>query len=231
MKKNTSKDPLANIPVKTKAESKSKVPTMIASRDETGELDVAVQQYINANVAMKEAQEQMDGAAALIRQVGLSYVVERNCTNPSTQIKSVNIVRAVSSTDLGIQVSLAARSKDVNPDMAKDLFSKLSTCTGKKPKVEDYLEWQVQAVFNSQVFKTADGQWQWERYEAIMAALNAACAKLQVDNPLELSKTLVPKPDFHEARYRDFDVDANMSLMAVVPPTVSLKVVPVPTEA
>jgi hypothetical protein len=121
-------------------------------------------------------------------------------------------------------VSWTEKPKATDSEAVKGWFADLKTQDGKKAKLTDYADWKLGADFDTSVF-FVDGSFDGKRYAAFMKAVADVAAKLGVENPLSVTKTLVPKPDFATRRFVDFDPAQNVSIQNVLPMTVTLKAV------
>ena len=93
----------------------------------------------------------------------------------------------------------------------------------------------VVSKFDAKVFFTANkaGELKFDdaKYKAFVDAIATVAKKLGVAMPLTSVKVLVPKADFHDRRFADFDVETNKQLSGVLPTSLSLEAIrPTPAE-
>lgn len=221
---------LSDIPTETKKKSKNNVPVLAVNGG-------VVRQYAEASDAKEQAEATMLSTGSQLKQLALDYVLRHNVAKPATAIKSVNLIAVEDEgqdTDAinRVQFSFTKKVSSPDPDLLKGVFRSLKTKSGDDAKWSDYLEWSISAQFDTSVFLSpVTGKFSSERYDRFVAALQAVCDEFGVDMPLACTKKLVPKDDFEDRRFTDFDLDANSAILAALPNVVSLKAIrPEPAE-
>lgn len=177
-----------------------------------------------------EARDQIDKATEVINELkptlvdeGLDAVFQHNCehaADPKAIISSVNLTDE--ETGEVCQFTWSRKNLKNNAKQVDAEFKRVRTVDGKKADINAYAGYEVVAAFDTDVFMV-EGQFNRERYDAFMAALDAVSATFQVTNPLTCGKVLKPKADFHARRWQDFDFDTNLQLQTVLPTQVSLE--------
>lgn len=182
-----------------------------------------------------DACDQIDKAEAVINELkpvlheaGLQAVFTHNvehASDPKAILSSVNLT-----DEEGEVCQFSWTRKDLKNDAAQAdaEFKRLRTVDGKKADINACAGYEVVAAFNAKVFMV-DGKFSRERYDAFVEALKAVSTRFNVDNPLTCGKVLKPKPDFHDRRWSEFDVEANLAIQTVLPTQVNLK--PIRPEA
>lgn len=177
-----------------------------------------------------EARDQIDKATELINELkpdlheaGLQAVFEHNvehADDPKQIISSVNLLDE--SNGEIVQFSWSRKNLKNDPKQVVAEFKGVRRVDGKKADINEYAAYAVVAKFDDKVF-IVDGKFSQTRYDAFMAALDTVSAKLKVENPLSCGKVLLPKADFHERRWSEFDVETNLAIHSVLPTQVSLE--------
>lgn len=191
-----------------------------------------------------EACDQMDKAEAVINELkpvlheaGLQAVFEHNVEHagqPKEIISSINLVDRREEGDEDeaerqkVQMSWTRKDLKNNAAQVEAEFKRLRTVDGKKADINLFAGYEVVAKFDAAVFMV-DGKFNRERYDAFVEAMKEVSARFNVDNPLTCGKVLKPKPDFHDRRWSQFDVEANLTIQTVLPTQVNLK--PIRPEA
>lgn len=177
-----------------------------------------------------EARDQIDKATEVINELkpdlhdaGLQAVFTHNvehADDPKQIISSVNLLDSASGEI--VQFSWSRKNLKNDPKQVSTEFKGIRRTDGKKADINDYAAYAPVTKFDEKVF-IVDGKFSQQRYDAFMAALNTVAAKFKVENPLSCGKVLLPKPDFHEKRWAEFDVETNRVLHTVLPTQVSLE--------
>lgn len=224
-----------NIPDVANKKAKNTIPTVHVPGD-------AVTRYNEARALVDKGTETMNELKPILLKTGLEAVFTHNSANaadPKALISSVNLMDGVPDEDTATAETLADALKEVcmftwtKKDTACDAkqvdeeFKRIVTLEGRKANINNYVAYEVVASFDTSVFKV-DGKFNQERYDAYIEALKDVSEKFGVDMPLSCGKVLKPKPDFHERRWRVFDVETNLQLQAVLPTQCNLK--PVKSE-
>jgi hypothetical protein len=113
-----------------------------------------------------------------------------------------------------------------NSKNVETFFRELALLPAEGPKIvrSNYADWAVVSEFNTDVFiDPKTGKFSQERYEAFVKALEGVSQKLDVVNPLSTSKVMVAVADFHTRRFKDFNLETNVTLTQVLPTTVKLE--------
>ena len=201
-----------------------------------------VSRYAQACDDMKTAQASIKALAPQLQEAGINYVFEQNIKHggqPTEMVSSVNLVDKDSAdkpeeTVDRVQFSWSRKNLKNDPKQVKAAFETLRDRDGQPVKVEDYCEDKVVCDFDTKVFLTKkDGEAKFdpEKYRAFMEAIEAVAKKFKVPMPLTSAKVLVPKADFHDRRFKDFDFETNEQLAGILPTSLALEAIrPVPAE-
>jgi hypothetical protein len=223
------------LPDAASKKAKVKIPTVFVLGD-------VVTRFNEARDQVDKATEVMTELKPTLIEAGLQAVFEHNikhADDSKAQISSVNLMDKPPEEDTEAK-ALADSLKQTcmfswtRKDLKNDFnqvdaeFKRLRTVDGKRTNVNDYVVFMPVADFDSSVFMV-DGKFSEERYTAFMNALNEVSAKFEVDNPLSCGQVLAPKPDFHDKRWKTFDVESNIAIQSVLPTQCNLK--PVRPEA
>jgi len=229
------KTTLDSIPTKSSKKETSTIETIPVKGN-------AVSRYAQACDDQKKAEAVKAECAPVLQEAGLLHVFEHNveATSATELISSVNLVDKADSEDQEtvdrVQFTWSRKNLKNDPEAVKAAFLQVTTKDGLPAKWDDYCEWQLEAAFDASIFmekdpRTKKKKFQQARYDAFMEALKTVCAEHKVDMPLSLTKKLVPKEDFHERRFKDFDVDANLALLGALPNSIALEAIrPVESE-
>jgi hypothetical protein len=207
---------IKDIPVATK-ESKKSVPSIVVEGD-------LVRRYNAASDACKKAEEEMANIKPLLQLEGVNYVFGVRCKGDDTS--SVNLVDSAENGSDCVQFSFTRKVGALDESTLKLVLAGLKRKDGEPVKLSDYAHWELQASFDAKVLMTEqNGKPKLNEalcIEMINAISNIALAH-GVENPLKLSRSLVPNDDFHEKRWQDFSPAANKSLLAAFPNVMTLK--------
>jgi len=218
------------IPDLADKKAKSNIPTVLVPGD-------SVARYNEAKTLVEKGTATMNELKPTLQKAGLEAVFTHNCDNaadPDCRISSVNLMDRLPDEDEATAATVADALKEVvqfswtrkdianNAKQVEAEFNRILTTEGKKANINNYAGYEVVASFDTSVFMV-DGKFSQERYEAFMEALNEVSEKFEVSNPLSCGKVLKPKPDFHERRWRQFDLETNLQLQAVLPTQINLK--------
>lgn len=203
-----------------------------------------VSRYAQACDDKKQAEGTIKELAPQLQEAGVKFVFGQNVEHggrTKEMISSVNLVdkdseQAAEGTVDRVQFSFVRKDLKNDDAQVKAVFSRLRNVQGKPVKWEDYCEWEIVSKFDTKVFMKKDAagtpKFNEERYKAFMEAIKEVAEKFKVPMPLISTKVLVPKPDFHDRRFADFDYEANLTLMSVLPTSLSLEAVrATPAEA
>lgn len=226
---------LDNIPVATQAKSSKPTVKTVAV------VGTSVSRFAKADSEAKAAKALMTELSPTLQEVGVAHVFQTNsdCSNdPKALISSVNLVDANivngSHVDVDgsprVQFSWVKRNLKNDPKAVEAAFKRITNLDGKAVAMEDYCHWAVKGEFNTEVFSTknpttGDMEFDENKYKKFVAAIEKVAKALKVEMPLTCSKVLVPKPDFHQRRFRDFDVKTNVLLMSVLPTSLALEAI------
>lgn len=211
---------IKTLDAKPKKKSAKEVPSIGFGGDAVKRYNEAQDQIANAEAVCKEL------APDLI-DTGCRYVFEKNCTPGTKPINSVNLVDADGEK---LMVTWTRKSKAMDAAAVEAFFDGMKTLAKKPANVNDYAAFVPVAAFDAKIFmvanaKTARVEFSQERYDAFNEAIQKVADRFSVASPLSCGKVFVAQPDFQERRFVDFDVDANMALMDVMPTSVSLETV------
>lgn len=219
-----------DIPDLADKKAKTKIPTVLVPGD-------SVARYNEAKTLVDKGTATMNELKPALQQAGLLAVFTNNCENaadPDSRISSVNLMDRLPDEDEATAATLADALKEVvqfswtrkdvanNAKQVEAEFNRILTTEGKKANINNYAGYEVVASFDTSVFMV-DGKFNQERYDAFMTALSEVSEKFEVTNPLSCGKVLKPKADFHERRWRQFDLETNLQLQAVLPTQINLK--------
>ena len=201
--------------------SRSNIPSIPVEGD-------TVTRYNDACDQIDKAEAVINELKPVLHEAGLQAVFTHNVehgTDPKAILSSVNLT-----DDEGEVCQFSWTRKDLKNDAAQvdAEFKRLRTVDGKKADINACAGYEVVASFNAKVFMV-DGKFNRERYDAFVEAMKDVSARFNVDNPLTCGKVLKPKPDFHDRRWSQFDVEANLAIQTVLPTQVNLK--PIRPEA
>jgi hypothetical protein len=225
-----------DIPDVADKKAKNNIPTVYVPGD-------VVTRYNEARDQVDKATEVMNELKPTLIEAGLQAVFEHNSEHAGdskAQISSVNLMDGLPDEDEADAKALADALKEVcmfswtrkdlknNPKQVEAEFNRLRKLDGKKANINDYAGFEIVAKFDTEVFMV-DGKFSRARYDAFVEAITAVAEKFEVANPLSCGKVLAPKPDFHDKRWQDFDVESNIALQTVLPTQCNLK--PVRPEA
>lgn len=226
---------LANIPDLPEAadtKSKPKIQTIYIAGD-------TVARYNEAKSQADAAAKTMEELKPTLQKAGLDHVFTHNCGNadePKLQISSVNLCDRLPDEDKATSANITDALKEVvmftwtrkdvacDTERVKAFFKTVVTTEDRKANINNYVAYEVAAKFDTSVFMV-DGKFNQERYDAYMEALVEVSKKFKVENPLSCGKVLRPKPDFHERRFKLFDLETNLKLQQVLPTQCNLKAI------
>jgi hypothetical protein len=196
-----------------------------------------VSRYAKACDEMKQAEATMQELAGQLQEAGVAYVFKQNIQahgQPMLMISSVNLVDKDSEavpegTVDRVQFSWSRKNLKNDPKQVKAVFESIRTIADEPVKTGDYVEDVVVCAFDTKVFLTkndkGEAKFDEKKYLAFTKAIAEVAKDLKVPMPLTSSKKLVPKPDFHDRRFADFDFEANETLAGTLPTSVSLEVI------
>ena len=211
------KVPLAPLKVKSivrNVAEKGSIPTILIEGD-------YAQKYNEAAAKVKEAEELVAELKPLMRPVALDELYERNAQKPWDAISSVKLEDEEGGVTRVTFMGKYSAIPEVAVDEVEAVFGEIKTRAGKTPNINDYLVRTMVGKFDTNAFIGPDGRFSKERYEAITAALETVCQRLQIANPLSTAEVITPIPDFHARRWVDFDAEANKRLTKALPNQVS----------
>ena len=220
---------LASIEIPDVADKKAKssIPTFFIPGD-------TVARFNEARDQVDRGTEVMNELKPTLIEAGLQAVFTHNSAhaeNTKAQISSVNLMDRLPDEEQQpdeeqpkevCMFSWTRKNTANNPKQVEAEFNGLRTLHGKRANINDYAGYEVVAKFDASVFMVG-GKFSQERFNAYMVALAEVSARFEVDNPLSCGKVLVPKPDFHERRWSDFDVVSNIAIHSVLPTQCNLK--------
>lgn len=199
--------PIARANVETKTKVKAK-------KDEMPEFKIKgvdVRAFNQAVQDAKDAKSAQDDAREVIMEEALPLFFKHCETNEA--VSSIKIVDEVGAT---CRLTLQDRYSACDCNAANAIFEDLGYDAG------DYALETVSANFDSKVFITNDGQFNEGLYKDMVEAVARIAKKHNVSNPLSCSTKIMPKPDFHERRFREFTAEENRRLSEVIKCTITL---------
>lgn len=189
-----------------------------------------IRRFVEADAALKAAEKKRKELEPVMTELGLDYIAQHNCgiaDDPKSLIKSVKLEGKSQEGELlppTVMLTWTEKSKTADSAAVKAWFEQLKTQAGQPAKLRDYAEWKLGASFDTTVFFVA-GKFDGKRYGAFMEALASVAEHYGLPNPLSVTKSLVPKPDFAVRRFVDFTAEQNVQMQAHFPMTTALKVV------
>lgn len=177
-----------------------------------------VRDYNNAVAEKKAAEEVMKELAPLLKEEALVEILPRNCAEPNTPISSVILV-----DDRGdsVRVSFTSKYNSTDPLVVEETFAAIEK-VNPACDINDYVVETLSAKFDSKVFLDKEGNFSRVIYERFRNAIEAVAEQLKVENPLTTEKVLIPKPDFHERRWKEFTATQQVPLTTALPNTITL---------
>ena len=231
---------LKNIDIPDVADKKAKntIPTVTVPGD-------AVTRYSNARELVDRGTATMNELKPTLLAAGLEAVFIHNCehaADPKALISSVNLMDRPLDEDDDDDAAKAAKEASAPEDSRKEvvmcswtkknmesdcaqveaMFNGILTTEGKKPNINNYYGFDLVGNFDTSVFMVG-GKFNQDRYDMFMDALKAVSDHFGVSNPLSCTKQWLPKGDFHERRWTQFDLETNLELHKVLPTQVNLK--------
>jgi len=177
-----------------------------------------VRDYNNAVAEKKAAEELMKELAPLLKEEALVEILPRNCADPASPISSVVLV-----DDRGesVRVSFTSKYNNTDPLVVEETFAAIEK-THPSIDINDYVVETLSAKFDSKVFLDTNGNFSKQIYERFRNAIETVANELKVENPLSTEKVVIPKPDFHQRRWKDFTATQQVPLTTALPNTVTL---------
>lgn len=204
--------------------SRKEIPTTRVTGDVVRRYNEACDQLDRAEAVCKEL-------APELNEVGMEMVFQHNCTPGNKPINSFIITDGEDDESKGtgsVMFTWQRKAKACDPKAVEAFFNGVKTQEKKAANVNDYVGWFPVADFDAKVFLVADKtsgkvKFSQERYDAFLAAIQAVADQFKVTNPLSCAKVFGPQPDFQERRFKDFDVETNISIAEVLPTSTSLE--------
>jgi hypothetical protein len=210
------------------ADKKSEIP-IVRFEGET------MKKYNDAVAAMKEADGLIKELKPVIHQAAMQHIFTHNCAKTcvqqmtSVKLQDVTIDEAKDEGDperyiLGevTRVSFTAAYNNCSAEQVEAAFQKMP---GRD--VNDYVGETLAASFDDKVFLDAEGNFDQKVYDKFRVAVEKVARELglknadgSVNSPLKTKRVLIVKEEFHEKRFKDFDVDENFTLAKVLPNTI-----------
>jgi hypothetical protein len=172
-----------------------------------------VQIYNEAHADKKKAEQSMKETRPKLETPGVDEVFAQNCAHPLEPITSVKLTDGSGAV---CRLSFTAKYGAADAEQVEAVFD----ATGKD--INDYLVSTVAAKFDSKVFLDAEGNFSKTVYDKFRLAVERVAKELGVECPLSTAKVVIPKPDFHERRWKDFTVQQQKDISAVLPNVVTL---------
>lgn len=202
-----------------------------------------VRQLNAARAAMKEAEDTCKLLEPQVKQEAMRVIFDENC-NPDkfTPLTSVKIQDMEFPSDEDLEkgrreqkpgevcrVSFTSRYNACDAEQLEAVFDKF-----KGRDINDYVTETMKASFDSAVFLDAKGDFRKDVFEAMRDAIAGVVKKFAIKGEdgqpfkaLTCKRVVIPKPDFHERRWKDFNCDENHLLAKVLPNTI--QIVPQPS--
>lgn len=174
--------------------------------------------YIKTSTDKKDAEALMKEIGEEIREEALVELLPRNVDDPTHPLTTITLV-----DDGGATVRVSYTSKYGATDEAEvtAAFAKLGK-NKDKFDINNYVVETLKAAFDSKVFLKANGDFNQSVYDKFRTAIARVAEEVGVENPLTTTKVLIPKPDFHERRWRDFTAAEQVTITSVLPNTISI---------
>jgi hypothetical protein len=215
--------------------------TVAAVAPKSGEIPIirfegeTMKLYNEAVASQKSAEATIKELKPIIHQAAMQHIFTHNCgptclqALTSVKLQDVKIDEAKDEGDpdrfiLGeiTRVSYTSNYNNCNAEQVENVFQQM-----KGRNVNDYVAETLEATFDDKVFLDADGNFDQKVYDKFRVAVEKVARELglkQVDgtvnSPLKTKRVLIVKSDFHEKRFKDFDVEENFTLAKVLPNTI-----------
>lgn len=220
------KDPTASIAEKSSKTAKREIPVVVLEGD-------TVRRFNEAKDQIEAALKVIEALSPDLTDAGLRAVFQHNIANANTaqtQISSVRLQDDDSDRVEGekaetVLFSWTVRPKKWTAAAVNTTFSNLKRVDGEKLVRSDYVDWEIGASFDAKEAFTdpKTGKFSMERYDAFNTVISGVAKQLNIDNPLEVTKTMQPQPDFFERRFKDFNLKSNLLLAEMLPTTTRLE--------
>lgn len=197
-----------------------------------------VKQLNTARAAKKEAEETCKLLEPQVKEEAMRVIFDENCA-PETfsPITSVKIQDMEWPTDEDCK----AGRKDQKPgEVCRVSFtSKYNACDAaqleavfegfKGRDINDFVTETMDASFDSAVFLDKNGDFRKDVFDAMRDAVAGVVKKFDIKGDdgqpfkaLTCKRVVIPKPDFHERRWKDFNCQENHLLSKVLPNTIQI---------
>jgi len=169
--------------------------------------------YNEASAIAKGAEKIMKDYKPAMLPLAVDEIFTQNTTNPNEPIVSVAFR---DEKDNVLRISMTSKYGDVTAEAVQELFKGLKKKDKTEANINDYVERTVEARFDSTVFRGADGKFDRERYDKIVAALDGVSKELGIVNPLSTQIVVKPFANFSTRRWLDFDKATNVQISKVI---------------
>jgi hypothetical protein len=189
-----------------------------------------VARYVEIEAQFKVLDAELKLAKVSLAKAGSTGVIKHNVSavEPVSSVRLYETVKVEETGELArseVVVSFQDRYSVANPEAAESLFEAM----GKD--VNSYVHETAAVKFNSDIF-IVNGEFNQKVFDVINASVKKAVEDLVKKkvlpegavSPLATSTVVVPKPDFHARRFKDFTVEENESITEVLKNTVTIKV-------
>lgn len=208
-----------DLPDKDSKKSTTSIPSVVVPGD-------IVSRYNDARDQVDRATEVMDELKPTLIEAGLQAVFEHNSQHPGDSKNQINSVSLQDATDPeSVEVcmfSWTRKNLKNDPKQVEAEFKRLKTLQGKKVDVNDHVAYVPVVTFDSAAL-VVDGEFSRLHYRAFENAIAKVAKELGIENPFTVTKVLVPKPEFHDKRWENFDVESNIAIQTVLPTQCNLK--------
>jgi len=175
-----------------------------------------IKRYNDTKAAMDEAEAALKQMRPAVLDEALPAIYghncDPNCLKPITSVKLEDDEGELACVQF--QDSYGA----VNSEPVEALFEELGV------DINEYVAEKLVAKFDSSVFTDAEGNFNKKVYEKFRAAVEKAALELKLvnadgtlRNPLSTVRVVVPRPTFHERRFKDFAEEQQANLSEVLP--------------
>ncbi len=192
-----------------KPKSKSDIPIIHVEGD-------LIKRYNDTKKTMDEAEAALKEMRPTVLDDALPAIYAHNC-DPNC-LKPISSVKLEDDEGELACVQCQNSYSAVDPEPVEALFEKLGV------DINEYVAEKLVAKFDSSVFTDGDGNFDKKIYEKFRVAIEKAAFELKLRNtdgtlrnPLSTARVVMPRPTFHERRFKDFPEGRQADLSEVLP--------------
>jgi hypothetical protein len=194
-----------------------------------------MKRFNEAKARIKDAEDVIKELEPVVKQTAMQHIFTNNCRedclNPLTSVKlqDLEVDEELPKNDPNrlkpgeiTRVSFTAKYNSCNTEQVEMVIGGM-----KGRNVNEYVTETLAATFDDSVFLDGDGNFDKTIYNKFRVAIERVATELGLKNPdgtvntpLKTKRVLVTKEDFHERRFKDFDVEENFLLAKVLPNTI-----------